>query len=162
MAAAPTYRIHVGAVDWEHPQWVGSFYPEDLPAEWRLAYYNQWFDCVLVPAHRWMAAAAEELARWRADTLDRFRFVLETGPQPVPEEARARAASLGPKLGMWYPTKGGGGPRLEWLLPGEDMKQLAARLRALAGQGHETYLIGQSPDAEYLNRVVTLLELLRL
>ncbi|WP_333841466.1 DUF72 domain-containing protein [Pelomicrobium sp.] len=162
MDAAPTYRVHVGAIGWEHPHWVGSFYPEDLPAEWRLAYYNQWFDCVLVPASRWRAATEEEMIGWREDTLARFRFVLEAGPAS-PQE-RARAGCLGSKLGMWYPSPAPaqGGPRLTWLTPEEDLKGLTVRLKTLAQEPGELYLIGRRADAAYLNRVVTLLELLQL
>ncbi len=31
--------FHVLAVGWDHPAWQGSFYPDDLPADWRLTYY---------------------------------------------------------------------------------------------------------------------------
>jgi uncharacterized protein YecE (DUF72 family) len=162
MDAAPTYRVHVGAVGWEHPHWVGTFYPEDLPAEWRLAFYNQWFDCVLVPESRWIAATEEELIGWREDTLARFRFVLESSS--ASPQARARAACLGSKLGMWYPegARAEGGPRLEWLTPDEDLKELAARIQTLTRESGELYLIGRRASAAYLNRVVTLLELLQL
>lgn len=162
MDAAPTYRVHVGAIGWEHPHWVGSFYPEDLPAEWRLAYYNQWFDCVLVPASRWRAATEEEMIGWREDTLARFRFILEAGP--ASPQDRARAGCLGSKLGMWYPppAPAQGGPRLAWLTPEEDLKGLAVRLKTLAQEPGGLYLIGRRADAAYLNRVVTLLELLQL
>ncbi len=152
----------MGAVGWEHPHWAGPFYPEDLPAEWRLAFYNQHFDCVLVPESRWIAATEEELIGWREDTLDRFRFVLEAdSPSP---EARARAACLGPKLGMWYRETAppAGGPRLEWITPDEDLKALATRIQTLAREPGEIYLIGRRPEPHFLSQVVTLLELLRL
>jgi hypothetical protein len=42
------------------------------------------------------------------------------------------------------------------------LKGLAVRLKTLAQEPGELYLIGRRADAAYLNRVVTLLELLQL
>jgi hypothetical protein len=65
---------------------------------------------------------------------------------------------------MWYPegARAEGGPRLEWLTPDEDLKELAARIQTLTRESGELYLIGRRASAAYLNRVVTLLELLQL
>jgi uncharacterized protein YecE (DUF72 family) len=156
--------VHVGAVGWEHDHWRGSFYPDDLPPEWRLTYYNQWFDTVLVPRTRWERASAEELSGWSWDTLDRFRFVLDVGQQAPTTEELERAAALAPKLGMWYPCPGSTdrGAALVWIEPDGNLKELSQRVRNLADEQPEVYLIARRPDAAYLNRVVTLLELLRL
>jgi hypothetical protein len=164
MTKTPTYRVHVGAVGWEHGHWHGSFYPEDLPPEWRLAYYNQWFDTVLVPRSRWEQASAEELRGWSEETLDRFRFVLDRGEQPPSDADLRRAAALEPKLGMWYPSPDTAerGAALLWVEPGENLKALGRRVRELSGQQPEVYLIGRRPDVAFLNQVVTLLELLQL
>lgn len=164
MVRSPTYRVHVGAVGWEHDHWRGSFYPDDLPPDWRLAYYNQWFDTVLVPRGRWEQATPEELRRWSEETLDRFRFVLDLGEQPPSDADLQRAAALESKLGMWYPCPGSmdRGAALRWIEPGESLKELGNRVRQLADRQPEVYLIGRRPDAAFLNQVVTLLELLQL
>lgn len=164
MSTSPTYRVHVGAVGWEHEHWRGSFYPDDLPPDWQLAYYNQWFDTVLVPRSRWEQASAAEMRRWTADTLERFRFVLDLGGKPATDADRQRAAALEPKLGMWYPCPGSTdrGATLVWIEPGESLKALGGRVRELAAREPEVYLIGRRADAAFLNQVVTLLELLQL
>ena len=46
--------MNLGAYGWRHKHWSNTFYPEDLPVDadddWRLAYYSNEFNAVLVPA----------------------------------------------------------------------------------------------------------------
>ncbi len=42
-------ELHIAARGLEHPQWVGSYYPEGLPAEWRLDFYANRFRALLLP-----------------------------------------------------------------------------------------------------------------
>ena len=44
------HDLLIGACDWRYPRWVGDFYPDDLPEDWRLGYYGNEFPVVLVPA----------------------------------------------------------------------------------------------------------------
>jgi len=69
--------IEVIARDWDRPDWRGEFYPEDLPEDWRLSYFANAFESVLVPATSWHEAPLERLAQWAKDVPDRFRFYLE-------------------------------------------------------------------------------------
>jgi hypothetical protein len=62
---------------WDPPGWVDTFYPEDLPQEWRLTYFSNEFPAVLVPLSRWMAPDAERLGDWANNVHSRFRFYLE-------------------------------------------------------------------------------------
>lgn len=36
-----------------HENWQGAFYPEDLPEEWRLDYYSNFSDLIVVPDSIW-------------------------------------------------------------------------------------------------------------
>ncbi len=67
----------VAARGWRHPDWVESFYPEGLPADWQLSYYSNEFRAVVVPADAWASVDAADVARWREDTDEAFRFFLE-------------------------------------------------------------------------------------
>jgi hypothetical protein len=78
----------VGARGWEHPAWQGIYYPEDLPAQWRLAYYANDFRGVLVPASHWTGMRAQDWQDWAEDATAPFRFYLEL-PSKAPERARA-------------------------------------------------------------------------
>ncbi len=86
--------IEIAALGWDHPDWQGSFYPPDLPEDWRLAYFATACDAVLVPLPLWQGTAPEVLAGWAAEVPPRFRFYLE-----LPPDAGAAALSQADALG---------------------------------------------------------------
>jgi hypothetical protein len=67
----------LGARGWEHTSWDVDFYPEDLPEEWRLGYYANEFQAVMVPVLRWTESGPEELGQWREEVPQGFRFYFE-------------------------------------------------------------------------------------
>ena len=46
MGKSENHSFYTGSAGWEHPQWEGSFYPDGMPPEWRLAFYNTAFPYV--------------------------------------------------------------------------------------------------------------------
>lgn len=156
MQSTPNYHYCLlGAIGWDHPAWSGAFYPEDLPPEWRLNYYNTAFECVYLPYATWHATAPETLAEWRQDTLEHFRFVLELPPIATDTDT-ARIAALGEKAVVVHAHQG---PTLVWLEPGLNLKQLAQTLQALES-AMPIYLISLSGDMAQLEQARTLLEVL--
>lgn len=71
------HRLIVGARGWNHDGWNGTFYPEDLPQDWRLSYYANEFTGVLVPEPVWRAADPSIIGGWLGDVADGFLFYLE-------------------------------------------------------------------------------------
>ena len=68
----------IGATGWENENWVGGFYPGDLPEDWRFGYYTNRLRSVLVPAAAWNAADIEPLVTTMLEDLyPEFRMVLE-------------------------------------------------------------------------------------
>ena len=64
-----THRILIGSYGWQHEGWQDSYYPDDLPPEWRLGYYSNEFPLAVVTG-REQAQAAElpdEMADCRED-----------------------------------------------------------------------------------------------
>lgn len=158
MNATPnTYYCHLGAIGWDKPEWVGSFYPEDMPPEWRLSFYNTHFSCVYLPYVLWHRVSVDELARWRDDTLERFRFLLEPPPDGATPEDAARLAALAPKALLAAPREG---PAILWLEPGVDLKALAQALQARVAAGESVHVISLSGDYPQLEQMHTLLEVL--
>jgi len=94
------YIVYLGAVGWRQEAWRGGFYPEDLPEDWQLSFYNTQFRCVYLPAEYWRNASDEEVANWLQDTREGFRFVLGTadrgcrGSPPARLDASANAGCL--------------------------------------------------------------------
>ena len=94
---ADNHTVMVGAIGWEYPSWRDSFYPEDLPEDWRLSYYSNEFPVVLLPVSRLAAAELSEVTEWLEETHQGFRFVLELD-RPLDAALRARLETLAPKL----------------------------------------------------------------
>lgn len=69
--------INVGAYGWLHPHWINSFYPEDLPADWRLGYYSNEFNTVLVPSFYWREQYLADCAALLDDVHSGFQFFIE-------------------------------------------------------------------------------------
>ena len=89
--------VLVGASGWLHPAWRGSFYPDDLPEDWQLSYYNTRFQAVHLPAAFWQAASPATWAQWLHDTQEGFHFVLEPGDAAIvkPAAGAGRAGNAG-------------------------------------------------------------------
>lgn len=140
--------VRLGVAGWEWPAWSEAFYPEDMPEDWRLTYYNTQFACVFLEAARWQRLGQAEWRQWAEDTHDRFLFLLEgEAGQPVPPELRDRALCL--------PATD---PRILWFDTGSALKALSTDLQqALPGP---RFLISRDGDIPQLERVRTLLQLL--
>ncbi|RLJ22064.1 ABC transporter permease [bacterium endosymbiont of Escarpia laminata] len=69
-------RFHILAVGWDHPAWQGSFYPDDLPEDWRLTYYANEVPGVLLPQTLWCKADEAQVESWIDDVEEGFRFYL--------------------------------------------------------------------------------------
>ena len=54
-------NILVGIQGWLHDRWQGSFYPEDLPADWQLDFYSNQFYCVLIEQEQWLNWTKKQL-----------------------------------------------------------------------------------------------------
>ena len=46
-------ELQVGTYSWQHADWRGKFYPDDLPEAWQLDYFGNVFRVVLVPQAEW-------------------------------------------------------------------------------------------------------------
>ncbi|MEJ1353156.1 MAG: ABC transporter permease [Candidatus Sedimenticola sp. (ex Thyasira tokunagai)] len=90
----------VGARGWDHDVWVGSFYPDDLPSEWRLGYYANEFPGVLVPEAEWSGTGESGWEEWCDEVPEGFCFYLELSDTSSVrlQQLEACAVSLGDML----------------------------------------------------------------
>ena len=72
--------VVVGARGWLHEYWMESFYPEDIPEDWRLGFYANEFNTLLVPWSQW-SESVDDLEEGLEDTADDFHLYLELPPQ---------------------------------------------------------------------------------
>jgi len=155
MDQAPSYRCYFGAACWERDAWAGGFYPEDLPPEWRLAYYSAAFSCVYLPYAEWCGRDLRLLAAWVEDARPGFRFVLQANPAGATAADAARLAVLAPRLAAPVSPEG-----LIWLEDWPDLRQLAQELPRRERPGYPLYLISRTGGLDLLNRARILLDLL--
>jgi hypothetical protein len=164
------YRCYVGSAGWEHPEWEGVFYPEELPSEWRLTYYNTAFPCVYLAYGEWGRRGPDELSRWVDDTGEHFRFVLEANPKGTTQADGERLAILASRVGLlvgdaaWrFPDGSAPAGELMWLPKQVDLKRLAAELASRVQSrfpGGPVYLISRDHDLATMNQAKTLLEIM--
>ncbi len=62
---------------WDFAQWTPEFYPDDLPDDWRLAYYSNEFRVVVIPGETLAQADAESIEDWAEAVADDFDFLLD-------------------------------------------------------------------------------------
>lgn len=68
--------LSVGAKGFNYPAWLGTFYPDDIPAEWAIAYYATTFDSVLITRDD-RDLNQEMLTSWIEELNHRFSLFIE-------------------------------------------------------------------------------------
>jgi hypothetical protein len=143
--------VFVGAMNWDHPALRGSFYPEGLPEDWLLSYYNTQFQAVYLPADVSQAASEATWAQWLDETQDGFRFVLEAG-----ETARETPASDRILLA----TPAWAAVHVWWLDEAPDMRALAQRITQQAVSGEPLFVFSRSGHLASLEQANTLKQIM--
>jgi len=131
-------------MNWDRPDWRGSFYPEDLPDDWLLSYYNTQFRAVYLPATVWQVATDAEWTQWLNDTLDGFFFVLEPGDTAAVPPVSPRVLLATP---AWTAA------HVWWLDEAPDLRALAQRISHQATTGEPLFVFSLSGNLEQLERV---------
>jgi hypothetical protein len=87
---------------WDAPPGDTSFYPDDLPEEWRLTYFSNELYSVLLPPALWGRADADLLTQWAADVPVSFAFYLGIDdPNPTVSDRAVIQERLGERFGGW-------------------------------------------------------------
>ena len=159
MTQIPNTYCAVGAHGWDHADWVGDFYPDDMPAEWRLSYYSHTFNCCYLDYADWSQQSEATLAQWVDDTLPRFRLVLQAPAVPLSAQDNARLAILAPRLGV-LADAASASEHILWLADEPDWRQLATQLQARAAHGVTSYVLSRESRLSLLQQAVTLVGVL--
>jgi hypothetical protein len=143
--------VLVGAVHWAHPAWHGRFYPDDLPEDWLLSYYNTQFQTVYLPASIWQAVPGTTWAQWLNDTQPEFCFVLEAGHQALPQPASGRVLLATPEWEREH---------VWWLDDVPDMRALAQHIIQQVGTDKPVFVFSRSGNLALLEQALTLKQVL--
>jgi hypothetical protein len=136
--------IYLGLIDWGASA-VG-FYPEELPEEWREAYYTNRFSCVWLSRAVAEAVTPAEAERWLADVPASFRFLIEGGVTPNALRPQAVVPS----------------GREIWFDSATDLKALAETMRIRGEMEPLLFLLSRDGNQQRADQVRTLIELLGL
>ena len=102
--------VWIGTSGYSYKEWLGSFYPEGLPAKAMLGYYAARFPTVEINNTFYRMPAEKSLEAWRDEVPDPFVFVLKA-TQRLTHQKRLKgceddvayffkvARALGPRLG---------------------------------------------------------------
>ncbi len=124
-------RLFAGTSGFSYDEWEGSFYPADLPAKQRLAYYATRLTTVEINNTFYRTPKASVVAGWRAQVTGDFRFVLKAS-QRLTHQKRLKecAADLAYALDVYRAMQERLGPLLFQLPPNfrKDLARLAAFL----------------------------------
>jgi len=85
-------RVFTGTSGFSYDGWSGAFYPEDLPASERLAYYATKLSAVEINNTFYRMPKPELLAGWAAQVPKTFRFALKA-PQRITHIKRLKDAA---------------------------------------------------------------------
>ena len=104
-------QLLTGTSGFSYKEWLGSFYPEKLPADAMLRYYAERFATVEINNTFYRMPAEAMLARWAQEVPASFAFTLKA-PRRITHDKRLkeaepdvteflrRAGALGDKLGV--------------------------------------------------------------
>ncbi len=70
-------RIHIGTSGWHYAHWRGSFYPQELPPEAFLSYYNRHFHTVEINNSFYQLPKIETFEVWRRAVPQSFIFAVK-------------------------------------------------------------------------------------
>lgn len=151
------YTVLVGAEGWKHLHWQHIFYPEGLPEEWQLSFYNTQFRCVYLPKSLWMGCSITDAEIWLADTQANFRFILEP-PDSATQHIPAFLHALAERALL--DDAGPDEVELLWFPPAPDLRALGHRIQEAVAQGRRLYLLNREAHLASLERVRSLVEVM--
>lgn len=143
--------VFVGAVEWTHFAWRSGFYPEDLPNDWMLSYYNTQFQAVYLPARAWRHVSEATWAQWLHDTQEGFCFVLESAGTDVAKPASER---------VLLATPGWAADHVWWLDEAPDLRALAQRISRHAATGEPLFVFSRSGNLGLLEQAKALVQVM--
>lgn len=168
----------LGTVHWQRDPWLSSYYPDDLPADWRLSYYANECGCVVVsPAQ----GLSDDFIEQFADTHDAFRCFILVAPDQCPGDIGAledldpeRSAVLldhaqpgFDRMPQWTAGPGeswraadGEGLLTRWTIDEFTLRDLRNRVRTLAADASAIVLDGAGADPGRITELRTLVDLM--
>jgi len=149
--------IRVGACGWDHTHWLGTFYPDDLPADWRLSYYANEFSTVLLEEAQWRSNL-DKLDEWADEVPEGFLFYLQSPLDKSPE-----IISIKQRLGSHFAGIVGESSNSAMIeFSSKNLREWKEWLEQNAAQLDTIFLIDENLSAKQLSDFKSLVEMLNL
>lgn len=87
--AVSEHIVLIGANGWQHSEWIGDFYPDDLPEEWLLGYYGNEYPVVMVPAD-YLQSDSAVINEWLEESDESLRLLIEWPAGEADETVRSK------------------------------------------------------------------------
>ena len=91
-------EVRVGARGWQYSDWIGEFYPDDLPEDWRFSFYSNEFNTVLIPYDCLTQYEVGDWLEWAEDTQKDFTFYVEISETASWDKTKPYLEALGEQL----------------------------------------------------------------
>jgi hypothetical protein len=169
----------LGTAGWLRDDWENGYYPSDLPEDWRLAYYANDADCVLLTADQWLQPSPDFSAALAEAPAGLALFLLPPDdmaalPAAPPAVLAGHPATLlveqalpGAAWPQWVArgadrwVDGSSGRCLvRWWLESADLRRLRAQAETLPPASAALVLDGPAASPALLPDLRTLLDLL--
>jgi hypothetical protein len=173
----------LGTVGWVRPDWLAGYYPEDLPQDWRLAYYANDCGCLMLTAAQLPAAIAEGLRDQLEEVGESLTCLLDIDAAgPAVDDLIADLVGNGAGnlillsrgdtpslhgLPVWrysapdqWVAPDATGSAVRWHLDGFDLRVLRERATGLPADSRFLVIDGPSATPARIRELRTLLELL--
>jgi uncharacterized protein YecE (DUF72 family) len=157
MSELTNYTIYLGCHGWRHAEWQTSFYPDDLPEDWQLSYYNSQFRCVYLSSASWMDRTSLDAESWLADTHDNFRFVLEV-PNALDHQSKQFLEAMDKRAMQVNADQTNS--QLFWFPPEPDLRSLKYEIQSAVDQGRDLYLLNREAHLPSLEKVRSLVDVM--
>jgi len=156
-SASPERAIRVGACGWGHEHWLDTFYPDDLPEDWRLNYYANEFSTVLVEEEKWRSNLGK-LDEWADAVSEGFLFYLKSTLDKPPELIQIKQ-----QLGSHFAgIVGEASSSVMIELSSKSLREWREWLEQNAAQLDAIFLLDENLSAKQLSDFKSLVEMLNL
>ena len=119
---------------WDHAAWADRYYPEDLPADWRLSYFANEFLGVALEPDIWIGVPNRVVSGWAQNLPERFRFYSLLPERPAVFDLQGRLHLFRDRLGgvvAMHPVEEAGMADVRTYRWGSLEDALAGRVRGL-------------------------------
>lgn len=149
--------LRLGLQGWPHTEWLGSYFPEDLPEDWHFNYYANEASCLLLEQKDLVQLDSDDIETWLDEAPEHFRFyVLDAEHADLCKSAHGSSIQL-IRDNLWQAVDN---QQMVAILPYQsNLRRLRQALQQLPDELEAIIFTGDT-NPRQLHEIRTLIELL--